>query len=60
MTPHRDEPWVSADVIAAYLGISRRALYMRVRRGQIPASKLGASWRFRIKSVDAALRASTR
>lgn len=41
---HRDQlgPWLTADQAVEYLGLpSRKALYQSVRRGQVPAHRLG-------------------
>ena len=41
-TPHH-APWMTADEAAAYLGYrTRAALYQAVRRGIVPAHRLGA------------------
>lgn len=48
-------PWLSADEAAAYLRLgSRKALYQRVRRGQIPAHRFGRTLRFRRDELDRA------
>jgi excisionase family DNA binding protein len=47
--------WMTADEAAAYLGYSTRAaLYQAVRRGHIPAHRIGARrLRFRRSELDA-------
>jgi excisionase family DNA binding protein len=53
--------WLTATEAAAYLGFpSRRALYMSVRRGQVPVHRLGRRMRFFIPELDAALRGEER
>ena len=49
--------WLGADEAARYLGLpSRKALYQAVRRGQIPAHRLGARrMRFRRVELDRVL-----
>ncbi len=49
--------WMTADEAAAYLGYSTRAaLYQAVRRGHIPAHRIGARrLRFRRSELDAEL-----
>jgi excisionase family DNA binding protein len=50
------DTWLTADQAAEYLGLSsRKALYERVRRGQLPAHRFGRSLRFRAKELDAAI-----
>jgi excisionase family DNA binding protein len=50
-------PWLTADKAAAYLGLrSRKALYECVRRGQLPARRVGQrTLRFSTKELDDAL-----
>jgi excisionase family DNA binding protein len=49
--------WLTAEAAAAYLGLpSSRALYMAVRRGQVPAHHLGRRLRFSIRELDDAVR----
>lgn len=53
----RTAGWLTADEAAAYLGLpSRRALYMAIRRGQVPVHRLGRRMRFDARELDAALR----
>jgi len=48
--------WMTTKETVLYLSLpSRAALYMAVRRGQIPAHKLGARLRFRKQELDACL-----
>lgn len=49
--------WLTADEAAAYIGLSRKALYERVRRGQIPAHRLGRALRFKASEIDQVLEA---
>ena len=51
--------WLTTSGAAAYLGLSRKALYQSVRRGQIKAHRLGRRLRFRQADLDAALTAPT-
>jgi excisionase family DNA binding protein len=54
--PHADS-WMTADEATAYLGYrTRAALYQAVRRGIVPAHRLGARrLRFRRSELDAEL-----
>jgi hypothetical protein len=47
-----DENWLTTKKAAAFLGISPNALRIRVHRGQVVASKLGAHLRFSIMSLE--------
>ncbi|MHB9002685.1 MAG: helix-turn-helix domain-containing protein, partial [Coriobacteriia bacterium] len=53
-----DELWDIATV-AAYLGVSERTVYNRVRAGELPAIKFGRLWRVRPGDLDSWLRAAT-
>ncbi len=57
MTPPVADAWMTADEATAYLGYrTRAALYQAVRRGIIPAHRLGARrLRFRRSELDAEL-----
>jgi len=49
--------WLTADDVAEYLGLpSRQAVYQAVRRGEVPAHRLGRRrLRFRRDELDRAL-----
>lgn len=47
--------WFDADETARHLGMTRRGVYMAVRRGQVPVHRLGRRLRFDLAEVDAAL-----
>ena len=51
--------WLSTRQAAAYLGLARKALEMRVERRQIPYSKLGWNRRFDIRVLDRMLENSS-
>ena len=59
MNGPRDDAWMTADEAAAYLGYrTRGALYQAVRRGIVPAHRLGARrLRFRRSELDTELAA---
>jgi excisionase family DNA binding protein len=50
------EPFVSADVVAEFLSISRRRVLELARLGELPAHPIGTGsrrvWRFRISEVS--------
>lgn len=53
----RGAVWLTAAEAATYLGLpSRRALYMAIRRGQVPVHRLGRRMRFDARELDEALR----
>jgi excisionase family DNA binding protein len=52
--PSAMSPWMTAAQAAVYLGLpSIRALYQAVRRGQVPARRLGRRLRFLRQDLDA-------
>jgi excisionase family DNA binding protein len=50
-----DHIWLTSDDAAELLRISRRALYHRVERGQLPVHRLGRCYRFNRREIEAAL-----
>lgn len=51
--------WLSSRQAAAYLGLTLKALAMRVERRQVPFSKLGSARRFDIRVLDRMLENSS-
>lgn len=51
------EPWLSADDIAAHLGVTKDTVYVWIADRRMPAHKLGRLWRFQASEVDAWVRA---
>lgn len=52
------ERWLRAAEAASYLGLSVEALYLAVRRGEVPACRLGRRrLRFRFADLERALKA---
>ncbi|WP_029046414.1 helix-turn-helix domain-containing protein [Cupriavidus sp. amp6] len=43
---------LTLDEVAAYLKTGKRTVYRLVQRGEIPAFKLGGTWRFRRSELD--------
>ncbi len=46
------DKWLTLDELAEYLKLSRTKLYQMAQEGKIPASKIGALWRFNRKEID--------
>jgi excisionase family DNA binding protein len=51
MKPQIDK-WLTINELAAYLKLSRSKLYDMAQQGAIPASKIGAQWRFDRDEID--------
>lgn len=46
------EPWLSADDIAAHLGITTDTVYAWIAEKGMPAHRLGRLWKFQTSEVD--------
>lgn len=44
---------LTLDEVAAYLKAGKRTVYRLAQKGEIPAFKLGGTWRFRRSELDA-------
>jgi excisionase family DNA binding protein len=51
------EPWVSVDVLAQHLGVTKDSVYRWIERKGLPARKVGKLWKFKLSEVDAWVRA---
>ena len=54
------ENWLTAQEAARYLALTRKALYEAVRRGEVPAHRLGRRLRFNREELDSAIQAIPR
>jgi diguanylate cyclase (GGDEF)-like protein/excisionase family DNA binding protein len=50
--PARYDEWIGIEEAAAYLAIPARTLYRLAQRGQVPATKVGRTWRFKRTILD--------
>ena len=46
------EPWLSADDIAAHLGVTKDTVYTWIADKRMPAHKVGRLWKFQATEVD--------
>lgn len=46
------DKWLTLDELADYLKLSRSKLYRMAQEGGLPASKVGAQWRFDRHEID--------
>ena len=46
------EPWMSADNIAAHLGVTTDTVYSWIADKELPAHKVGRLWKFQASEVD--------
>jgi len=57
MVDHKDEI-LTLEEVAAYLKAGKRTVYRLAQQGDIPAFKLGGTWRFRRDELDRWIAAS--
>jgi len=59
-TPTDQDPWIPIAAAARHLAIPTRTLYRLAQRHQLPATKVGRTWRFKRAALDAFLVSSLR
>jgi excisionase family DNA binding protein len=47
-----EERWLSADEIAAYLGISKDTVYTWIANKGLPGHRIGRFWKFKRPEID--------
>ncbi len=47
-----DERFITLKEVAEYLHLNERTVYKWAKKGTIPGSKLGSTWRFRRSEID--------
>jgi excisionase family DNA binding protein len=50
--PLVSDPWLSADDIAAHLGVTKDTVYAWIAEKGMPAHKVGRLWKFQASEVD--------
>jgi len=60
MMTDTDGEILTLDEVAAYLKAGKRTVYRLAQKGEIPAFKLGGTWRFRRSELDAWIAESIR
>jgi excisionase family DNA binding protein len=43
---------LTLEELASYLRVHRSTVYRMLKKGQIPAFKVGSDWRFNLESID--------
>ncbi|MBN0430494.1 helix-turn-helix domain-containing protein, partial [Pseudomonas aeruginosa] len=56
----RQQAIFTLDELAAYLKVGKRTLYRLASHGEIPAFKVGGTWRFRQSEIDQWINDQTR
>ena len=47
-----NEKWSSIEEIADHIQVHKDTIRIWIKRGEIPAHKIGKQWRFRISEID--------
>jgi len=47
-----NEKWSSIEEIAEHIQVHKDTIRIWIRKGEIPAHKIGKQWRFRISEID--------
>lgn len=50
--PRQPDAVMTIDELADYLKLSKSTLYHLVRRGEVPGTKIGRHWRFKLEVID--------
>lgn len=58
--PGNDQEILTLEELAAYLKAGKRTIYRLAAADQIPAFKVGGTWRFRRSDIDAWIAAQSR
>lgn len=53
MASIQKEPWISLEDTATYLGVTKDTIRNWIKKGYIPAYKIGRKWKFKISEIDA-------
>lgn len=51
-TTQKTENWVSMKDVTTYLGVSRETVLQWISNRNMPASKVGRLWKFKLSEVD--------
>jgi len=50
------EKWVDTKTVAEYLNINKQTVFAWIAKKNLPAVRVGKSWRFKLSEIDAWLR----
>lgn len=48
-----NEPWVSLEEVAIYLGVNKDTIRNWIKKTNVPAHKIGRQWKFKLSEIDA-------
>lgn len=46
------QPWLSAEEVAIYLGVTKDTVYAWIAERGLPAHKVGRLWKFQAEEID--------
>jgi excisionase family DNA binding protein len=49
---YEDSKVMTVKELSGYLKVHPSTIYRQLRRGQLPAFKVGSDWRFNVESID--------
>ena len=52
MSEPTKEKWSSLEAVADHLGVSKDTIYRWIAKKQMPATKIGRQWKFKISEVE--------
>lgn len=52
MSEPKIERWYSLEETAHHLGVSKDTIYRWISKKQMPATKIGRQWKFKLSEVD--------
>ena len=52
------EKWVDTKMVAEYLDVNRQTVFTWIAQKNLPAVRVGKSWRFKLSEIDSWLRSS--
>jgi excisionase family DNA binding protein len=47
-----NEKWSNVEEVAAHLQVHKDTIRLWIKKGEIPARKIGRLWRFKISEID--------
>ena len=48
----KNEKWSNIEEIAEYIQVHKDTVRLWIKKGEIPAHKIGKQWRFKISEID--------
>lgn len=47
-----NEPWVSVNLVANHLGVTKDTIYRWIAGQKLPAQRIGRLWKFKLSEID--------